>query len=142
VGKESDYPYVLYPFRLLSNRTGAGSSSPLLQEMFGYYHGVYWRTWVELNPETARKHHLEEGDWVRVESTEGSISGVVVFNPALQPETVAVPFGMGHTAGGRYAENIGANPYDVLAPEHDNVGGWPAEIATRVRLVKIGRKAV
>jgi anaerobic selenocysteine-containing dehydrogenase len=139
-GEESEYPYVLFTFGVLTNRTGAGSFSPLLQEMFGYYRRVYWESWVELNPETARAHHLSEDDWVEVKSPEGAIKARVVFNEALDPGVVAVPFGMGHKASGRYAKGIGVNPYDILAVESDYLWGRPAKTATRVKIAKTRRE--
>lgn len=133
---ESEYPYSLLVFNLLSNRRGSGSVSAMLQEMFGCHHRVYWNSWVELNPETAHHHDLEEGDWVRLTSQSGSISAPVVFSEGLQPHSVAVPFGLGHTSCGRYARGIGVNPYEILAETSDHLFGKPATMATRVKIEK------
>lgn len=133
---ESHYPYCLLIFNLLSNRRGSGSVSPLLQEMFGYYQRVYWNSWVELNPETAHRHHLRQGDQVRVTSKNGSISAPVVINEALEPHSVAIPFGLGHTSCGRYAKGVGVNPYEITNQTTDNLFGRPATMATRVKIEK------
>jgi anaerobic selenocysteine-containing dehydrogenase len=133
---QPDYPYVLLVFNVLSNRQGSGSFSPMLQEMFGYFRRLCWSSWVELNPETAHAHHLQVGDLVRVESETGSISAPVVFNEALEPQCIAVPFGLGHTSGGRFAKGIGVNPYDILAVRSDHLFGKPATLATRVSIQK------
>ena len=60
----------------------------------------------------------------------------MVFNEALQPHCVAVPFGLGHTSCGRYAKGVGVNPYEILAETSDNLVGRPATMATRVRVEK------
>jgi anaerobic selenocysteine-containing dehydrogenase len=140
VGEERDYPYYLITFGVLSNRLGSGSFSPLLQEMFGYYQRIYWDSWIELNPHTAFKHRIKEQDLITVTSVEGTITARVVFNEMLEPHAVAVPFGMGHTSGGRYAKGVGVNPYEILAEVCDPLWGRPAKAATRVRIEKSGRK--
>ena len=58
--------------------------------------------------------------------------------PAIRPDTVAVPFGQGHTAYGRYAEGRGANPLDLLSTE-TNPAGDLLFGATRVQIEKTGR---
>ncbi len=135
-GSPAEYPYVLLSFGVPSNRRGLGGFSPMLQEMFGYYRRLFWSSWVELNPETAHAHHLQDGDIVRVRSEHGSISAPAVINEALEPHCIAVPFGMGHTSFGRFAKGIGVNPYELLAPETDHVFGKPATLATRVHIEK------
>ena len=141
-GDANEYPYVLLTFGVLSNRDGSGSFSPLLQEMFGYYHRIYSDSWVELNPHTAHEHHINEGDRVTVTSQAGSITTRAVFNPALEPHSIAIPFGLGHTSGGRYAKDVGVNPYDILVESSDEFWGRPAGAATRVRVGRArGREA-
>jgi anaerobic selenocysteine-containing dehydrogenase len=139
-GDENKFPYHLLTFGALSNRNGSGSYSPLLQEMFGYYRRLYWDSWVELNPHTARHHHIDEGEWVTITSDIGSITTRAMFNEAMEPSAVAIPFGMGHTSGGRYAEGVGVNPYEILAEVTDPHWGKPARAATRVKIEKAGRK--
>jgi anaerobic selenocysteine-containing dehydrogenase len=135
-GDENEYPYYLVVFGVLSNRRGSGSFSPLLQEMFGYYQRLYSATWVEINPHTAHRHHISQGDLVRISSDLGSISARAVFNEVLEPQTIAMPFGMGHTSGGRYAKGVGVNPYEILAEVSNNLWGKPAKMATRVKIHK------
>lgn len=138
-GDEKEYPLNLVVFGVLSNRRGAGSFSPLLQEMFGYYHRVYSDSWVEINPHTAHEHHIRHGDMVRISSEQGSITTRAVFSEMLEPHTIAVPFGMGHTSGGRYAKGVGVNPYEIVAEVSDNLWGKPAGMATRVKIQKTGK---
>lgn len=140
-GNKSEYPYVLVTFGVLSNRDGSGSCSPLLQEMFGYYRGVHWDSWVELNPHTAEEHGIREGEWTELTSPEGALKVRAVYNELLEPHTVAVPFGLGHTSGGRYASNIGVNPYEILSEQIDPLWGRPAVAATRVHIRKSKRRS-
>lgn len=138
-GDQKEYPYHLVVFGLLSNRRGTGSFSPLLQEMFGYYQRVYSGSWIEINPHTAHNHHIEQGDMVRVSSALGSVSARAVLSEMLEPGTIAIPFGMGHTSGGRYAKGVGVNPYEILSEVSDTLCGKPAKLATRVKIQKSER---
>ena len=128
--------YTLLTFGVLSNRGGKGSFSPLLQEMFGYYHRVYNDSWVELHPEAARRHGIHEGDHVTLASEAGSLTTRAVLNPMMDPWAVAVPFGMGHTAGGRYARGRGVNPYELLQEVTVPAWGRPAKGVTKVTIAR------
>jgi len=141
-GNESEYPYCLLTFGVLANRDGTGSHSPLLQEMFGYAHRVYWDSWAEINPHTASRHHLSDGDRVTIRSPRGSVTTRLVFNEAMESHVIAIPFGLGHTSGGRYARGIGVNPYEIMSAVTDPVWGRPTRLSTRVRIEKAkGRNA-
>jgi len=48
---------------------------------------------VELNPETARKAKLKEGDWAYIETKKGRIMQKVVLDPDLDPRVAFVSFG-------------------------------------------------
>lgn len=48
---------------------------------------------VELNPETAKKAGLKEGEWVYIETSEGRIKQKLVLNRDLDPRVVYAAFG-------------------------------------------------
>jgi anaerobic selenocysteine-containing dehydrogenase len=70
---------------------------------------VMWGSWLEINPKTAASLGIRDGDLVEIASPHGSIRAPAVMYPAIRPDVVAMPFGQGHTALGRYAKGIGAN---------------------------------
>jgi anaerobic selenocysteine-containing dehydrogenase len=100
---------------------------------------VMWNTWIEIHPETAKKLHVEDDDLVRVISPYGEIEASVYVYPAIQPDTIAIPFGQGHTAYGRYARGRGANPVEILGLKLNAAGDF-AYASTKVRIEKTGRK--
>jgi len=112
-----------------------------MQELPDAMTSVVYGTWLEVNPSTAKRLDLTEGDVVRVESLYGSITAPVYIYPAIRPEVLAMPIGQGHSEYGRYAENRGSNPIQILAPKEDSTTGSLAWGATRVRLVVTGEKA-
>ena len=92
----------------------AGANKPWLQELPDPTTTVMWNTWVEINPETAKELGIEDDDVVKITSEAGVLEVPVYLYPAIRPDTIAMPFGQGHTAYGRYAEERGVNPADLL----------------------------
>jgi molybdopterin-containing oxidoreductase family iron-sulfur binding subunit len=120
---------------------GRGANLPWMQELPDPMTSVVYGSWLEMNPVTAKSLGLEEGDMVRVESTEGNLTAPVFIFPGIMPDVVAMPIGQGHSEYGRYAKNRGANPIQILAPQTDSKTGDLAWSATRVRLSPTGNKA-
>jgi molybdopterin-containing oxidoreductase family iron-sulfur binding subunit len=81
-----------------------------------------------MNPRTAARLGLQDGDAVVVESPKGRAQARLVVNPAAAPNLVAMAAGQGHTALGRYAKNRGANVFALIDRLH-----WAA---TRVTVKK------
>jgi anaerobic selenocysteine-containing dehydrogenase len=117
----------------------AGANKPWLQELPDPTTTVMWNTWLEMNPETAHELGIEGDDVVRVISEAGEVEAAVYLYPAIRPDTVAMPFGQGHTAYGQYAENRGANPANLLGV-HFNASGDLAFAGMKVKVEKTGAK--
>ncbi|MBN1963207.1 MAG: molybdopterin-dependent oxidoreductase [Anaerolineae bacterium] len=116
-GDEDTYPYFLYPYMSVLLGDGRGASLPWLQGAPDPMTTISWQTWVELNPETARKLEVENSDIVRVTSPHGTIEVPVYIFPAIRPDTVAIPIGQGHTDSGRYARERGANALGLIGDD-------------------------
>ena len=95
----------------------AGANIPWLQELADPTTTVMWNTWVEINPKTAEELGIEDDDVVRIVSEAGAVEASVYRYPAIRPDTIAMPFGQGHTAYGSYAQGRGVNPADILGGE-------------------------
>lgn len=117
----------------------AGANKPWLQELADPTTTVMWNTWVEINPETAHELGLEDDDVIKITSEAGELEAPVYLYPAIRPDTIAMPFGQGHTAYGRYAEGRGVNPTDLLGG-HFNEAGDLAFAGMKVNIKKTGRK--
>jgi anaerobic selenocysteine-containing dehydrogenase len=74
---------------------------------------------------------------VRVESEWGSIELRARLWPGTPPYVISIPLGQGHTAGGRWAEDRGANPNELVAPLADPLSGELATQSTRVRVQRV-----
>jgi anaerobic selenocysteine-containing dehydrogenase len=48
---------------------------------------------LELNPEDAEKHHVEDGEMARLSTPDGrTAKGKVQYSPKLQPGVITVPY--------------------------------------------------
>ena len=139
-GSTEEFPYHFLPFPSLALGAGEGAHLPWLQSTPDPLTTVTWQTWVELNPRTAQKLGLQEGDVVAVVSPHGEIEAPVYVFPAAREDTVAMPMGQGHRHYGRWGEGRGVNPAAILAPLVDDQTGALAWAATRVRLRPTGKR--
>lgn len=136
-GSGQDLHLMIYPSSHYFD--GRGANKPWLQEIADPVTKVAWDSWVEVHPETAGRLDLAEGDIVTVSSPHQKIEAPVHLYSYIRPDTVAIPFGQGHTHYGRYAENRGANPAVLLSSQPEVVSGGLAWFSTRVQLTKTGR---
>ena len=117
----------------------AGANIPWLQELADPTTTVMWNTWVEINPKTAEELGIDDEDVVRIVSEAGTIEASVYKYPAIRPDTIAMPFGQGHTAYGSYAQGRGVNPADILGANFNEAGDL-AFMGMKVKVEKTGRK--
>ena len=136
-----DGDFYLFPFMSPILGDGSGANKPWLQETPDPTTTVMWNTWLEINPSKADELGLMDDDVVKVISPYGEIEAVIYRYPAIRPDTIAIPFGQGHTAYGRYAQGRGANPAQLLSLKLNGADDL-AFGATKVRLEKTGRKQI
>ncbi len=131
--------YYLHPFLSPILTDGSGANKPWLQESPDPTTTVMWNTWIEIHPDTAAKLGVSDDDVVKITSPFGELEVSVYRYPAIRPDTVAIPFGQGHSAYGRYAQNRGANLAKLLGLRL-NAAGDLAFSAFKVKIEKTGRK--
>jgi molybdopterin-containing oxidoreductase family iron-sulfur binding subunit len=103
---------------------GHGANRPWLQETPDPMTTITWNSWGEIHPETADHLGIHDDDIVKITRVNGteSIEAIVYRYPAIRPDTVAMPFGQGHSALGRYAEGRGSNPANLWSGEINQAG--------------------
>jgi anaerobic selenocysteine-containing dehydrogenase len=131
--------FILMPYPSPIFGDGAGANRPWLQEAPDPTTTVMWNSWVEINLDTAKKLGLENDDVVLISTEFGTIEASVYQYPAIRPDTIAIPFGQGHTALGRYARGRGSNPTALLGPVFNGSGDL-AFAGMKVTLSKTGRQ--
>ncbi len=133
---KNQFHLVIYPTQL---GDGSGANRPWLQETPNADTTVMWNSWIEINPETAKELGVRDDDIVRVVSGAGAVDAVVYLYPAIRPDTVAIPFGQGHTELGRWAQGRGVNPI-ALVPAAINDAGDLAFGDTIVTIQPTGKR--
>ncbi len=139
-GSEQEFPFYFQPYVAEAFLDGSLAHLPWMQELPDALSTVMWGSWLELNPKTAEKLQIQQGDLIQVRSRHGSLETPAVLNPAIAFDVVAMPMGQGHAQFGRYAAQRGANPMSVVAPLQVEQVGSLAWAATRVSLSRTGRK--
>jgi anaerobic selenocysteine-containing dehydrogenase len=137
-GDASQYPLSFLPYPSSAFLDGSLAHLPWLQEMPDPLTSAMWSTWIEINPATATKLGISEGDIVELASAHGKVRAPAVHFPGIAPDVVAMPAGQGHRTFTRYASGRGANPIEVLAPTKVAGTNALAWAATRVKVTRVG----
>ena len=136
---DGDGEFYLMPFFSTLLSDGSGANKPWLQEIPDPTTTVVWNSWVEMNPDTASKLGISDDDVVKLTSPFGEVEVSVYLYPAIRPDTLAMPFGQGHSAYGRYARGRGVNLAKLLGTRVNGAGDL-ALSSVKVKIEKTGRQ--
>jgi anaerobic selenocysteine-containing dehydrogenase len=136
-GQVSVYPFHFLPYASQAFLDGSLAHLPWLQELPDVVSTAMWSSWVEINPQTAARLGITEGDIVEVASMHGTLSAPALVSPGVAPDVIAMPVGQGHETFTRYASGRGESPIKILAPLTEPETGALAWAATRVRLSRV-----
>jgi anaerobic selenocysteine-containing dehydrogenase len=137
-GDAAQYPLHFLPYASSAFLDGSLAHLPWLQEMPDPLTSAMWSSWIEINPTTAARLGIRDGDIVEVASAHGSLRTAAIVSPGIAPDLVAMPAGQGHQTFTRYASGRGENPIELLAPVVEPETGSFAWAATRVRVTRVG----
>ena len=132
-GQQGDFYYVVYPSPVLGD--GRATNKPWLQELPDPVTKIAWQSWIEIHPTTAARLDIENGDHITVTTAAGSVTAPAYVYLGVRQDVVAIATGRGHTGYGRYAQNVGVNPFDALPVAHDASGGL-ALTTVKARIAK------
>jgi anaerobic selenocysteine-containing dehydrogenase len=136
-GDSQQFPLHFLPYVSSTFLDGSTAHLPWLQELPDPMTSAMWSSWVEINPATAAKLGIGDGDVVVVASDQGSLQTAAILSPGIAPDIVAMPAGQGHSMFTRYASGRGANPVEVLSAATVDRVGSIAWAATRVRVARV-----
>jgi anaerobic selenocysteine-containing dehydrogenase len=137
-GDLTQFPFHFLPFPSQAFLDGTLAHLPWLQELPDVVSTAMWSSWIEINPQTAARLGIADGDVVEVASQHGKLQAPALLSPGIAPDVVAMPVGQGHETFTRYASGRGQNPIAILAPSVEAETGSLAWAATRVRVLRQG----
>jgi len=137
-GAADNFAFHFLPYASQAFRDGSLAHLPWLQELPDVLTSAMWSSWVEINPRTAERLEIQQGDMVEITSQHGSLRAPAIISPGIAPDVVAMPVGQGHENFTRFATGRGANPLSILAPLTEPETGSLAWAATRVKIARAG----
>ncbi len=137
-GDAAQFPFHFLPYASQAFGDGSTAHLPWLQELPDPITSAMWSSWVELNPQTAERLNIAQGDLVDVASPIGVVRAPAMIFPGIAPDVIAMPVGQGHEQFTRYATKRGVNPIAILAPQVVADAGTLAWAATRVKIARAG----
>lgn len=118
-------------FRRNLDYKGNMSIYQVLVEQFGNNWKVFYKLYAEINPQTARSLSLTDRSEIILKTSKGKFPVVLVFNPTVKPDSIDVPFGLGHTVLG---DTSGVNPLYFAENKFDPETGLPSFTETLVEI--------
>jgi anaerobic selenocysteine-containing dehydrogenase len=137
-GDAAQFPFHFLPCKSVQFGDGSTAHLPWLQEMPDPLTSAMWSSWVEINPATAERLQIRQGDLVDITSPHGTVRAPAMIFPAIAPDLIAMPVGQGHRTFTQYASGRGVNPIAILAPLSEPATGALAWAATRVKIARAG----
>ncbi len=131
---EKGFHFTAYP--TIQFFDGRGANKPWMQELPDPITQVTWGGWLEIHPDTAAELNIEVGDMLEVKSPFGTVEVPARPIQTVPPRTVAMPVGQGHTAYGRFADGLPADPLCLFPPEVDGFTGGmalPPQLTVSIR---------
>jgi anaerobic selenocysteine-containing dehydrogenase len=136
-GEDKGQELQLYLYRTMTLTGSRNANQPWLPEIFGPHLFERWATWVEVNPQTAEKLGISDGDLVWVETAHEKIKVKARVFKGTMPDVLNLPVGLGHTSGGRWSKGLGANPFRLLGEELDPLTSQPMNRSVQVKVYKV-----
>jgi anaerobic selenocysteine-containing dehydrogenase len=133
----SMYPLLMLPYEMINLASGWIPSPPFLYKTIFENQLLKDKSFAAVNPRTAAKYHLKEGDLVTVKSPVGEVQVRINLFEGAMPGIVYLPLGFGHTAYDEFLKAKGVNPNNIVQAGKDPVSGDPVWWNTPVRLMKV-----
>jgi molybdopterin-containing oxidoreductase family iron-sulfur binding subunit len=118
---------------------GRGANKPWLNEIPDPLTRVAWQSPILVHPDSAAAQGMRTGDIARLQSPWGAVEAPVFVSEVVAPGVFVMNLGQGHSAYGRYAQQLGANPVAALPPAAGPGCGGPSCSAPVIGVQLSGR---
>jgi anaerobic selenocysteine-containing dehydrogenase len=136
-GDESFYQLLLVPYDSMRLASGYVGSPPFLVKALEDTILKGNDVLVEVNPATAKKLGLSNGQYATLSTPTGTGRVKVYFFDGIMPGVVAIPRGLGHTGENKFLAGKGVNYNTLCAPVDDPATGLDAAWGIRAKLAKV-----
>ena len=133
----SKYPLFMVPYEMINLASGWIPTPPFLYKTLFDSQLLKNESFAAVNPETAAKYKLRQGDRMIVKSPVGQLEVRVDLFEGAMPGMVYMPLGFGHTAYDEFQKGKGVNPNNIVKALNDPVSGYPVWWNTPVKLIKV-----
>ena len=94
-------------------------------------------SFIEINPETARKLKLDQGDYAKISTPDGNAKVKVHLSEGIMPGVAGMAAGLGHTGDNKYVAGKGVNVNELIGPVEDAGSGLDAAFGIRAKISRV-----
>lgn len=125
--------------KLAGQAEGRSANLPHVSAMVQPTQGGNRDVYLEINPATAAKRGIADGDRVRIKNEVGQIEAIARHYEGIRPDTVALPMIHGHWAHGRWAKgrSPSGSTNEVVANVSEPISGLACYHSGKVFVEKI-----
>jgi len=135
-GDESFYQLLLVPYDSMRLAGGYVGSPPFLVKTLEDTILNGNDVLVEVNPATAKKLGLSNGQYATLSTPKGAGKVIVYFFDGIMPGVIAIPRGLGHTGDNKFLAGKGINYNTLSGVVEDPATGLDASWGIRAKLSK------
>lgn len=130
----------LYLMPSIRQYDGRGANRSWLSEIPDTLSQVAWQNTAWVHPETMQAKGWQDGDLVRMATSQGEIDVPVQSYDGVHPMAMAMSLGLGHDLYGRYAKGRGANPVMLMDAAVEQGAGAPNYMVELIQADSLGRQ--
>ena len=135
-GDEKSYPLILIPYDSMRLASGYTGDTPFAIKTVEDSVLSGKDSLAEINPKTAALFGLGNGKYAILTTPKGKVRIKLNLSEGIMPGLIAIPRGLGHTAGGRFLADKGINVNELIGTVEDPVSGLNAAWGIRASLKK------
>ncbi len=124
-----EYPLYLINWKEASHTHTRTQNNAWLLDIKGYNP-------IIVNPQTAEKYGIADGDEIWIESPYGKVKGKAKLTKRIHPEVIGSQHGFGHVALGRLAKGRGTNTGILNVCKSDPISGMAVHKEVCVKIYK------
>jgi len=133
---EGSHSLRMVPYEMINLASGWAPNPPYLKKTLFDHQLLKDESFAEINPETASKLRLKQGDRVVLKSHKGEVKVRINIFEGAMPGYVYLPLGLGHTAYDDFLNGKGVNPNHLVDGGMDPLSGQPVWWDTPVKLIR------